>query len=176
MTERAEVAALTYERAVAAVTEARARLQEERDRHEEAARTLGRAMVDAERTLLIYETAGAQAAMDREVAERVLDIGWWSTRRHGARVSTPEVQSCFLDAIEDLRVGAPRLRRGYFGVKEYDGWASQRADCEYGMGPSHGSIWFRIGLRRRTEPLTEDEQLAAVRWLRTVQSNPELLG
>lgn len=37
------------------------------------------------------------------------------------------------------------LSREYLGVKNYAHFGDQRCDCAYGMGPSHGSIVFKIG-------------------------------
>lgn len=36
------------------------------------------------------------------------------------------------------------LQKRYFGVKNYASFGDQREDHEYGMGPRHGSIVFRI--------------------------------
>ena len=50
------------------------------------------------------------------------------------------------DAKIDIANGAQRLRDGYFGVKNYAHFGDQRCDCQYHLGPKHGSIVFRIGL------------------------------
>ena len=57
-----------------------------------------------------------------------------------------ESAGVIVDAKTDLSKGAPRLKREYFGVKNYDRFTGQRTDCGYGMGPRHGSIVFSIGL------------------------------
>lgn len=59
-----------------------------------------------------------------------------------------ESAGCIPDAKADLVAGAPRLKRQYFGTKDYDRFRGQRTDCEYGMGPRHGHIVFEIGLTR----------------------------
>jgi hypothetical protein len=40
--------------------------------------------------------------------------------------------------------GETALMREYFGVKNYAGFGDQREDHEYGFGPKHGTIVFRI--------------------------------
>jgi hypothetical protein len=69
------------------------------------------------------------------------------------------------DAKADLANGGDQIGREYFGVKNYDGFGDQRCDCEYGLGPRHGSIVFSIGLtyelreRVRTGPHLEDHEI-----------------
>lgn len=50
------------------------------------------------------------------------------------------------DAKLDLALGAPRMKKGYLGAKNYEGFGDQRSDHPYFYGPRHGSIVFRIGL------------------------------
>ena len=37
------------------------------------------------------------------------------------------------------------LKNKYLGVKRYAGFGDQECNCEYGMGPKHGNIAFKIG-------------------------------
>lgn len=70
------------------------------------------------------------------------------------------------DAIADIVRGAPRLRTEFFGKKDYDRFYGQRADCRYGMGPSHGHTIVAIELQpdyRRD--LLPDEIAEAVEFL-----------
>lgn len=59
-----------------------------------------------------------------------------------------ESATCIADAKADLAAGAPKLKREYFGAKNYAHWTGQRCDCSYGCGPRHGYIVFEIGLTR----------------------------
>lgn len=122
----------------------------------------------------VAENMGVEMADAYSIARRILQVEWG---RDHAR--TPEVESCFDDAIADVRRGAPFMQRSYYGVKSYDAWPSQRADCQYGYGPSHGSIWFRIGLRSRTAieavPLDETDRVACVRYLTALRDDWTLL-
>lgn len=84
--------------------------------------------------------------------------------------------SVVADAIRQLATGAP-IRQVYgdlwrvrFGTKSYDRWHGQRCDCDYGMGPSHGSIIFAVGLtnaarKRPYADLTPPEIEAAIYYL-----------
>jgi hypothetical protein len=58
------------------------------------------------------------------------------------------------DAKKDLATGAKHLSHEYIGQKYYSGY-DQRCDCKYGYGPSHGSIYQRIGLRNPSKELSE---------------------
>ena len=58
------------------------------------------------------------------------------------------------DAKKDLVTGAKHLSHKYIGQKYYSGF-DQRCDCEYGYGPTHGSIYQRIELRNPNKELSE---------------------
>ncbi|MEE3504877.1 hypothetical protein QN399_01120 [Pseudomonas sp. 10C3] len=74
-------------------------------------------------------------------------------------------------AIDDLATGAQSLRKAYVGTKSYAHWHGQFIECSYGMGPSHGSVIFSIGIRRSQlgRDLTEPEIEAALYYLRSLQ-------
>jgi hypothetical protein len=55
-------------------------------------------------------------------------------------------KECVTDAINDLASGCERLKSRYFGTKDYDRWSDQREDHEYGYGPGHGYMVFKVGL------------------------------
>ena len=80
-------------------------------------------------------------------------------------------------AIADLLAGAPKLRTAYLGTKDYAHWHGQGIECEYGYGPKHGSVIFRIELNRPVRealkqngnPLSEEGIDAAVYYLRNIE-------
>lgn len=87
-----------------------------------------------------------------------------------------EWKSCVADAITQLSTGEPKrpvygdLWRRYFGTKSYDRWHGQRSDHEYGYGPRHGSIIFRVEITRDARArkqweLTPEEVEAAIYYL-----------
>lgn len=73
-------------------------------------------------------------------------------------------------AIIDLANGCRHLKRQFFGNKRYEGYY-QGTDCEYGMGPRHGSIVDQIGLKQsaRTRDLTDEEKDACIYYLRNYE-------
>lgn len=85
------------------------------------------------------------------------------------------------DAIKQLATGDPvrqfygDLWSHYFGTKNYDRWSGQRSDHEYGYGPGHGSIVFRVGIadsvrKTRTQAdLTAEEIEAAIYYLTNIK-------
>lgn len=96
-----------------------------------------------------------------EIAERVLSVR--GTYANGGEKRDSVVE----DAISDIARGPFILRRGYMGTKNYDKWLGQRCDCNYGFGPSHGSIVFAIGLRDLGEAtsITDEERDACLYYL-----------
>jgi len=60
-------------------------------------------------------------------------------------------------AINGIAKNDGKIYREYYGVKNYEGFIHQGNDCEYGYGPSHGTIVFSIGLRNPNRQLTEEE-------------------
>lgn len=85
------------------------------------------------------------------------------------------------DAIRQLATGEPirqfygDLWSHYFGTKNYDRWSGQRSDHQYGYGPGHGSIVFRVGViedvrKTRTQAdLTAEEVEAAIYYLTNIK-------
>lgn len=74
-------------------------------------------------------------------------------------------------AIDDLATAKDLLKREYFGLKNYDRFSNQRTDCEYGMGPRHGHITFRVGMTdeaRRYPGLTIEQRDDAIYYLRNL--------
>lgn len=67
----------------------------------------------------------------------------------------------------DISNGCPRLKKHYFGNKEYSGF-HQRCDCEYFFGPKHGGISERIQLNveYRGKDLTDDQKDACIYYLK----------
>jgi hypothetical protein len=110
------------------------------------------------------------AGIDLERAERgraIIDVrGRVSDVRRGFDGNGAGIRAAMLaEAKADLALGGERIASRYFGVKNYDGFGDQRTDCEYGMGPRHGSIVCSIGLTRtlrdriRSGPHLEDSEI-----------------
>ena len=121
-------------------------------------------LVADERTVVSRAEAGLDAGKIA-LAETVIFVGDYSK-------GGEERASARADAIQQFSTGKPvgtykDLRREFFGTKNYDRWSGQRCDCEYGMGPRHGSICFQIGMKKdaRTRDLTAEEREAAVYYL-----------
>ena len=143
----------------------------------------------AEQERLIGVAESGVSIEQFQIARTLVEINWGGreydprTRdRTGSRRNSSDVQACFDAAIEEFRAGPKYLIGGYYGVKEYGQWTSQRNDSAYGYGPRHGYIWFSIGIpsQARTElrqggMLTDEEKIAAIGWLQAVRANPSLL-
>lgn len=87
----------------------------------------------------------------------------FGTRADGVRAAAVE------NARRDIAAGGDALLLRYRGVKNYEAFGDQGADCEYGMRPRHGDIVFEVGMvgsaRARVrggEPLTPEEIDAAL--------------
>lgn len=137
------------------------------DKNYQSEKSRLKAMADAAKTTLAQYKDGLDVDKIR-LAETVLyvsDFAKGGEERGGA----------VADAIKWFatgKAGYRGLRHEYFGTKSYDRWHGQRCDCEYGMGPRHGSIIFRIELRReaRDRDLTTDEKNAAIYYLINLQA------
>ena len=126
------------------------------------------AAIDSSIKMLSEKKAFFAAGIDSEkveMARSVIDVGSYK--------DTPERKSVITSAINDLAKGAVRLRTNYFGVKVYSGFGEQRCDCEYGYGPSHGSIVFRVELKNRKDELSSDQIDAAIYYLLNISSITE---
>jgi hypothetical protein len=120
------------------------------------------------------------AAEDQVIGSRILTIEWdYRTLVDGRWTKvyrrTPDVRQCFQSAILCMQTGSDWLVNRYLGVKRYEGWDSQRHDGEYGMGPTHGAIWFRIGLNPPREIPSEADRLSCIRYLRAVEKDPDTM-
>lgn len=156
---------------------------EEYRRHEAEVERLTNVLRDCEQVMKIAEQNGPDVAEAYEIARDVIAVEWRARANSGggpglrADRYPPEVSRVFIRAIDDLRLGAPSLCNRYMGIKAYDRWPAQEVDCEYGMAPSHGYVWFRIGLRSpskvRAEGLTDDQIVACIRWLDAVADHPD---
>lgn len=61
------------------------------------------------------------------------------------------------EALKSLQENpADWAKNQYYGYKNYAGFGDQRCDCEYGMGPRHGSIVFRIGRGNNFNPIKKE--------------------
>jgi len=111
----------------------------------------------------------AEAGLDLERIELAETVVFATNHANGGS----EWNGARQDAIRFIATGKPLqppygdLRREYFGTKNYDRWRGQREDHNYGMGPRHGSVCFRIGLteKARCRELTEAERDAAIYYL-----------
>lgn len=79
------------------------------------------------------------------------------------------------DAKRDLANGAVKLKKVYFGQKQYEGY-DQREDHEYGMGPRHGSIYQRIGLKNPSAELSDRDIECALYVLENIDVKLENLN
>lgn len=123
----------------------------------------------ADRQTLLNQT---EAGLDRsaiELAETVLVVTDYSRggdERNHARQKAIQWLSSQTPAC-----GYGSLRYEYFGTKNYDRWNGQAVSCQYGYGPSHGSVCFSIGLTKqaRERDLTPEEADAAIYYLLNIE-------
>ena len=122
------------------LTEIRNRREEEEQRHTERMAALEAEKAEAERHRDLI-LAGATLDIVR-IAENFLDV------YNPANASVGEGGRALGCAIQDLALGAPKLRRDRVATKNYDRWRGQYIGwIDYWMGPRHGNIIFAIGLK-----------------------------
>lgn len=112
----------------------------------------------------------AKAGLDLERIER--GLGVLKVRGSYAR-GGQDRGSVIRDAVDWLATGKCATYRGLdradFGTKNYDRWAGQRSDHEWG-GPRHGSIVFAVGLNDRQRELTEADRADAIYFLLNIEA------
>lgn len=108
-------------------------------------------MQEKHRKTILAHTEGLDTGKI-QCAERILLIRGLFAQAGQDKVSVlDDAVKWFVDGELYYDTGAinyyKNLWTGYFGTKSYDAWHGQRTDCEYGMGPRHGSIIFMVGLQ-----------------------------
>ncbi len=88
------------------------------------------------------------------------------------KVDSPQRKKQVETAIADISNDCAHLFTKYFGVKNYAGFGDQCTDCDYGYGPKHGTIVFKISLKsqvRREGSITEAQKEAALYHLYNIE-------
>jgi len=138
-------------------------IAEENDRHKKQLSELNTDLAETNR--LIAASADGIDLDALKLAESVIDV-------HGIFDKAGDDRTFALQkAIDDLAKGATNLKKAYVGTKQYAHWHGQFVEHGYGMGPSHGSVIFSIGIRRSElgRDLTGPEIDAALYYLRNLQ-------
>lgn len=161
-----------------AVDAGSAALVAEEVRHSEAMRKLQAELVDA-----LKARNEANAGLDSAaitLAQTVLSVTGDASKvvngayegREGVRDKAVEDAIFWFTHLDDDQKPRTDLRTRTIGVKNYDGFGDQREDHEYGRGPRHGSIVFRIALQRnvKDEPLTAEQRNACIYYLRNLKA------
>lgn len=136
---------------------------EENDRHKKQLASLKNDLSETNR--LIAASADGLNLDALKIAESVIEV-------RGAYDKAGDDRAFALQkAVDDLANGAAALKKTYFGTKSYAQWHGQFVECSYGMGPSHGSVIFSIGIRRSElgRDLSESEIEASLYYLRNLQ-------
>ncbi|WP_046111789.1 hypothetical protein [Aquincola tertiaricarbonis] len=142
-------------------------LANEKVQHDKTVAGIRRSLETVNAAILLA-TAGLDEAK-LQLAESVLDV--FSDYNNAG-----EDRALVLEqAVQLVLAKGSLLKVRFVGTKNYAHWHGQAVEIEYGYGPKHGWVIFRIGLheavRRRTgtELLTDDEVEAAVYYLRNLE-------
>ena len=87
-----------------------------------------------------------------ELAESIIYIKGFSRLR----------EDMIQDAITDVLTDFKHLRVCNIAIKDYERFAGQRTDCEYGMGPRHGYIVSEIGMHPSRTAVIDPDEVEAV--------------
>lgn len=102
--------------------------------------------------------------------QRLLDVelpcrqDWYTKHRTYSMIKSDIIN----DAKNDIVNGAKILKKQYFGQKQYEGY-DQRCDCEYGMGPRHGSIYQKVGLAHPKAELSDEDIESCLYYLNNME-------
>lgn len=79
-------------------------------------------------------------------------------------------QVAIYDSILKLQSNPGWFDNNYIGVKNYSVFGDQREDHEYGRGPKHGSIVFRIEIKDRYKKgnLDDHQRVKAIGYLNSL--------
>lgn len=128
------------------------------------------------------ETPGCLAVgRDGEEERNLKKINWDRFDRGSKQI---QVEGCVggrrerLQVIEDAIVaiqkdGATALSSRYMGVKNYAAFGDQREDHEYGYGPAHGAIVFRVGRRNKNDTVLDSDAVYMLEVLRDTAPVPD---
>jgi hypothetical protein len=137
--------------------------------HDEQA-TKGRKRLEAALEAIRHRIGCAKAGLDNARIANALKV--LKVRGEYARGGQDRAL-VIRDAIDWLATGKCAaycgLDRADYGTKNYDRWAGQRSDHEWG-GPAHGSIVFQVGLNDRKRRLTEAETDDAIYFLLNIEA------
>lgn len=142
-------------------------LANEKVQHNQTVAGIRRSLETVNAAILLAMAGFDEAKL--KVAESVLDVFGDYSRAGDDRAMVLE------QAVEQVLAKGGRLKVRFLGTKNYDRWHGQGVEIEYGCGPKHGWVIFRVGLkeavRRRagTEVLTEEEVEAAIYYLRNLE-------
>lgn len=143
----------------------RAEMKLEQERHDKAMQGFKDELRMAEERIQL-----ASGDLDEEkirLAEHVMHVG-------GSYANAGSERGYALsNAKAEILNGGGSLKHRFQGTKSYDRWHGQWIDCQYGFGPKHGSVIFRIGLtdeaRKREGPLTDDEIESCLYYLNNLE-------
>lgn len=91
----------------------------------------------------------------RRGMEEIRIEGW-----PGNKDANPKRHKAIEDAITEIQTkGEKALKEQYLGVKNYAAFGDQREDHQYGYGPAHGYIVFRIERKNRDKPIANKEDV-----------------
>ncbi|HCF0295549.1 TPA: hypothetical protein NH680_000796 [Pseudomonas aeruginosa] len=138
-------------------------IAEEKDRHTQHLASLSNALTETKRLISV-----SADGLDLDVINRV--EAFFEVRGSYAKAGEDRARA-LQAAIDDLANGAQKIKKCYFGTKDYAHWHGQFVDCNYGYGPSHGSVIFSIGLRRNEvgRQLTDEEIEDCLYYLRNLE-------
>jgi len=120
--------------------------------------------LDAEQIAIAEDVIAVHGRLDRPVGE---------SRGRRAKVVSDAIEwLTHCDDADALRARKlPNFHTNYFGIKNYSGFGDQRSDHQYGYGPRHGGIVFKIGLhgKHRNTDLTPEQRNACIYYLRNLE-------
>jgi hypothetical protein len=89
-------------------------------------------------------------------------------RNHFDGDASSQLAKAKQDVIDDFKI----LRREYIACKNYDRFIGQGLECQYGYGPRHGYVVFRIGLWD-TDAVISDEDKCDILYYLNLLDNKE---
>lgn len=146
-----DMPAMKMSEIVTAIAEVNSQIESAAKTHEENLKNLNMRLVQL-RERLNY----SKASLDQEKVRSGLSVVSIT-----GRLSSQVRRDAVGDAINALASGGNVLKKRFIGVKNYSSFGDQRCDCEYGFGPKHGHIVFKVGLTTDCRQVITGDQVEA---------------
>ena len=104
--------------------------------------------------ILKFREDNPKESLDVDKISQLIQFNKIHSRLTNSEIST--IGQMLKEFRQNVLQNSNMIYRSYLGMKTYDAFTGQVSWYEYGMGPKHGSIVYRIQIKRDNEELLEE--------------------